>query len=444
LLAKIHQLLSYVLVNEDWPEAQRHARISFGHAEQVDDPVLLVSALSLAGVTAFWCGAGIDHAGAARGIALESALAQLSLDGRPSSAYAFQLKWAGDVERARPMYEQLRAAMRGQGSADLDGALFYSAFHELISEDWEQAARFAEESHEVAVLSERSAAVAFALDAKAIVAAHRGDVAAARSDAAAARSVAEATWLPWLQRGSWAIGLVELALGNAASALPGLRATTEYWLATGIGEPNLLSTFPLHVEAAVALGELADARKLLDWVELRAEKLDRAWSLACAARGRALIADAEGDEAGADAAFARAYEQHERRPQQWKSYELARTQLAHGTILRHRLRKREAQDLLDQALATFERLGARLWAEQARSELARIGSRAAAAGRELTETERRIAALAVEGRSNKEIAAALHLSPKTVEWNLSRIYAKLGIRSRAQLAARAITGGRQG
>ena len=112
---------------------------------------------------------------------------------------------------------------------------------------------------------------------------------------------------------------------------------------------------------------------------------------------------------------------------------------------RPRARRRgEARELLDQALATFERLGARLWAEQTRSELARIGSRAAAAGRELSETERRIAALAVEGQSNKEIAAALHLSPKTVEWNLSRIYAKLGIRSRAQLAARAITGGRQG
>ena len=66
------------------------------------------------------------------------------------------------------------------------------------------------------------------------------------------------------------------------------------------------------------------------------EKLDRAWSLACAARGRALLADAAGDEAGADAAFARAYEQHERRPQQWRSYELARTQLAHGTMLRRR------------------------------------------------------------------------------------------------------------
>ena len=442
LLARIHQLLAYLLVNEDWPQARHHARISLGHAEQVDDPVLLVAALSLAGVTAFWCGDGIDHDGAVRGIALESALPQLPLDSRPSSAYAFQLKWAGDVEQARPLYEQLRVEMRGEGDAELGGALFYSAFHELISENWEQAARFADEAHEVAVLSERTAGVAFALDAQAIVAAHRGDVAAARSGAAAARSSAEAMGLPAHLLGGWAIGLVELTLGEAAAALPALRTATDYWLASGAGEPNMLSTFPLHVEAAVALGELAEARDLLDWVEPRAEKLDRAWSLACAARGRALLAEAAGDEAGADVAFARAYEQHERWPQQWRTYELARTQLAHGTILRRRRRGREAHELLDHALASFERLGARLWAEQTRSELARIGSRAAAAGRELTETERRIAALAIEGRSNKEIAAALHLSPKTVEWNLSRIYAKLGVRSRAQLAARAATGDR--
>ena len=95
--------------------------------------------------------------------------------------------------------------------------------------------------------------------------------------------------------------------------------------------------------------------------------------------------------------------------------------------------KRPAREALEQALAIFEELGARLWAEKARAELARIGGRPPATG-ELTPTERRIAALAAEGRSNKEIAAALFVTPKTVGTQLSRIYRKVGVHSRTELA----------
>ena len=77
-----------------------------------------------------------------------------------------------------------------------------------------------------------------------------------------------------------------------------------------------------------------------------------------------------------------------------------------------------------------------MYAERARSELARIGGRTMAAGDELSETERRIADLVAQGRSNKEVAAALSLSAKTVEWNLSKVYAKLGVRSRTELVSR--------
>ena len=82
----------------------------------------------------------------------------------------------------------------------------------------------------------------------------------------------------------------------------------------------------------------------------------------------------------------------------------------------------------------FEELGASIWAERARREVARIGGRAAVRPG-LSATEAAIADLVSAGRSNHEVAAALHLSPKTVEWNLSKIYRKLGVRSRAELAA---------
>ncbi|TML15319.1 MAG: response regulator transcription factor, partial [Actinobacteria bacterium] len=89
---------------------------------------------------------------------------------------------------------------------------------------------------------------------------------------------------------------------------------------------------------------------------------------------------------------------------------------------------------LDQAVAVFEALGAKPWADRARRELGRIGGRKAAReGLSTTETE--IVELVVAGRSNKEVAQALHLSPKTVEWNLSKVYRKFGVHSRTELAA---------
>ena len=96
--------------------------------------------------------------------------------------------------------------------------------------------------------------------------------------------------------------------------------------------------------------------------------------------------------------------------------------------------KRAARESLQRAAEIFERLGARLWLEKARSELRRIGGRTASDG-ELSETERRIVELVVAGRRNREVAAELSLSPNTVAWNLSKVYRKLGVSSRTELAA---------
>ena len=114
--------------------------------------------------------------------------------------------------------------------------------------------------------------------------------------------------------------------------------------------------------------------------------------------------------------------------------EHARTLLCLGMVLRQAQQKKASREALDQALAIFEELGARLWAEKARAELRRISGRAPASD-ELTETERRVAELAARGRTNKEIAAELFMGVSTVEAHLSRVYRKLGVR-RAGLAAR--------
>jgi DNA-binding CsgD family transcriptional regulator len=125
-------------------------------------------------------------------------------------------------------------------------------------------------------------------------------------------------------------------------------------------------------------------------------------------------------------------------PQEPNPFELARTLLALGTVQRRAQHKRDARDTLELAADRFERLGSRLWAARARAELRRIGGRTSSDS-ELSETERQIVELVVAGHRNREVAAELSLSPNTVAWNLSKVYRKLGVSSRTELAARLTT-----
>ena len=173
-----------------------------------------------------------------------------------------------------------------------------------------------------------------------------------------------------------------------------------------------------------------EAQRLQADLQDRVSRIESPWAEASAGRCEGMILATEGDLEGALAAYERALGVHERLPQ---PFDLARTLLAQGITQRRAKRRRAARETLERALAVFEELGATLWAEKTRSELARVAGRAPSGG-ELTPSELRLAQLVAEGRSNKEAAAALYVTPKTVETKLSRIYAKLGIHSRAELA----------
>jgi DNA-binding CsgD family transcriptional regulator len=123
--------------------------------------------------------------------------------------------------------------------------------------------------------------------------------------------------------------------------------------------------------------------------------------------------------------------EHERLP---VPLERARTLLALGAVQRRAKRKAAARSALDESLAIAGRIGARLWVERARAELQRVGGRSRSQG--LTPTESRVAALVAEGRTNREVADALFVTVRTVEANLTRVYAKLGVRNRSELASR--------
>ena len=199
----------------------------------------------------------------------------------------------------------------------------------------------------------------------------------------------------------------------------------------GVREPAYFRIVPDEVEALVALGRLDEAEALLAPFEDAGRNLDRAWAMATGARCRALVFAARGDLQGASAAADEAVRHHDRLP---LPFELGRTLLVRGAVQRRAKRKREARDTLTQALEIFEGLGAAAWAERTRAELARIGGRAASSV-DLTPTEARVAELVAAGGTNREVADALFVSVHTVEANLKRIYRKLGIRSRTELAS---------
>ena len=150
------------------------------------------------------------------------------------------------------------------------------------------------------------------------------------------------------------------------------------------------------------------------------------------ARCRGLLAAANGDLPAAQDALREAVLLHERLPE---PFELGRTLLLRGNVERRSRQKRLARASLEQALALFDGLGAVGWADRARDEIRRLGVQSA--GRdELSATEDRVARLVAAGHTNREIASALFVSVKAVEANLTRIYAKLDVRSRTELALR--------
>jgi DNA-binding CsgD family transcriptional regulator len=200
----------------------------------------------------------------------------------------------------------------------------------------------------------------------------------------------------------------------------------------GVREPAYFRIVPDEIDALVALGRLDEAEALLAPFEEAGRNLDRAWVIATGARCRALVHAARGDLAGATAAADEAVREHDRLP---LPFELGRTLLVRGAVERRAKRKREARDTLTKALEVFDGLGAALWADKTRAELARIGGRAPSS-LDLTATEDRVAALVAAGSTNREVADSLFVSIHTVEANLKRIYRKLGVRSRTELASK--------
>jgi DNA-binding CsgD family transcriptional regulator len=225
--------------------------------------------------------------------------------------------------------------------------------------------------------------------------------------------------------------LIELSVDNPTGTWHAAEPLARFWESHRISEPVGLWYLPDALEALIALGELDRAQALLDSFQSCAESLDRVWGMATAERCQALLRVARGDPSGAIKRLERALLHHQRIDM---PFEQARTLFCLGRVQRRAKQRKQARETLTRALETFERVGAPLWADKARAELDRTHLREAPTS--LTPSELRVAELAASGLTNKRIAERLFMSPKTVEANLARVYAKLGIASRAELGAR--------
>jgi DNA-binding CsgD family transcriptional regulator len=240
------------------------------------------------------------------------------------------------------------------------------------------------------------------------------------------------------------LGLAALGYGEYDVAVVSLQEAWSTVCGMGLGNPTVIPLAGDLAEAHLHVGDHDRALEVVAWLEERAAATGLAWPAAVAARCRGLTAE---DLPTADAAFAAAETAHHRRN---TPFEHARTQLAQGKVMRRLRRPAAARMPLRAAYTTFTELGARPWARQAVTELTATGDRSLSSARSastsspldhLTPTELHVARAIATGMNNIEAAATLFVSRKTVEAHLTRIYRKLGIRYRSELARTLIVHG---
>jgi DNA-binding CsgD family transcriptional regulator len=218
-------------------------------------------------------------------------------------------------------------------------------------------------------------------------------------------------------------GLAALAVGAASDAVAPLSEVASSMVGAGFRDPGAVPVVPDLIEALQLSGLNDEAARQLEWLETAARELDHPWGMALAARCRGLV---HGDEAALVEAVQRC-------PALGLPFDRGRALLTLGQLQLRSRRRGDARRSLDEALGLFTTLEVAPWAERARGELARIGGRVASQD-VLTPAGRRVAALVAEGLTNKEASAALFLSENTIESTLRRVYRKLGVRSRTELA----------
>lgn len=431
LLARGHSILA-VVIYDDFVAAAHHATIALRiiRGQRVPNPTRLAQALTSAGATRFHAGEGLDRGLFAEAMVLERDL-QLPASESAFGTLAAGLKYADELDESQAMLDALVAG------AD-PGALPYALSHlpqlHLWAGRWDEAESCARRHLAAAEGTQQHAQASQARFNLALVAAHRGDVTEAAQRAQTLADEGRRSDDAWTERNGMAtLGFVAAVTGDAPAAVKAFARWDELTEAIRLREPGFARFHGDYVEALVATGDLDTAVTVLDRVGERADRVGRVSAQAVVHRGRALVAAHRGDR---DAAFEHAHAALALLLPTPLAYERARSHLLIGIVARRYKDRAAARGALGTALTAFDRMGAASLAERCRRELTRLGGERAPARRlALTPTERSVAELAAAGRTTRQIADALFISPKTVEGNLTRVYRKLGVANRAQLAA---------
>ena len=394
-----------------------------------DTPVARFLADFLTGVRAYFAG---DFALAALSLRAALGLAE-DADATGSGRFAELVILAGaaalflgDDREARRFNHRLVTRARDTGALSLlTQARPRLALSEIWAGKWLSASAALEEGLGLAREIGQHQIAAHLLSELAVIAALRGDEAGCRSLADESRALATERGLVHVANTvRWALLALELGRGRAEEALTPAREIT--------GPPIALWTGLDRIEAAVRAGERETARVWFASFEPWADNSAAAWARAAILHCRALLCD---DESEADRLFKAALDAHARAG---RPFVRARTELAYGEFLRRARRRVEAREHLRAALDGFETLQAALWAERAHVELRASGQRARrrdpSTRDELTPQELQIAGFVAQGLTNREVAAQLFLSPRTIDFHLRNVFRKLDIASRTQLA----------
>jgi len=422
-------------------EAMPHCDAALNLAEQLRDTELARKAQLTREVLCFMRGQGLPAGFAERAPAFAVNPPLASGDREPRFLDEFQvravmLKYADHFSMARDLLERLRTSMMAEGREGIVApVLFQLAELECWAGNLRRSRRLTRDLVRTLARSGQEGMRTRAAYATALVHAHSGRLDFARRIATSYLRRAESTGDFFLTiRLQALLGFVALSAGDASTAATHLRQASSLSEAAAYGEPGVVRYAGDEIEALLSCNDIDAARGSLERLERRARQHDRPWAIAVAGRCQALLAAATGDLDRAVETALATIPLHDRLEQ---PLERARTLMTLGILYRRSKQRRESRETLTAALDIFESIGAVAWSAHAGSEIERIsGRKTRPTG--LTPTEQHVAELAAAGRTNKEIAAEIHLSVKAVEANLSRVYAKLAVRSRSELAARLV------
>ena len=416
-------------------ESLQHARRAVSIAEQLGNDATLSEALSMWVAASFEYGHGVDDASLERALQIEDTDSDVALPACASAVHALILAFTGRLDLACERLQSVRRRFADRGAErNLMAVAAYSALFEMWRGDLAEARRLAEEAVERSEQLGGHHVGLIPRTVRAAVAAHLGDDELARSEAQWVLDAAEECGAP--RMAEWplmTLGFLDVSRRAYDSAIGCYDALLRQ-LAQLPGTEIMIGWYlPDAVEALLGVGRVDDAVWIIERLEREGQRLGRSRMLADAARCRAMWRAALNDLPGAVAAAEQALAEHQGLTM---PFEKARTQLLLGQLQRRQRRSDLAAKNLGEAGAAFDAMGAGVWAERAREELSRGRP---GRGNQLTDTEARIAELVATGMTNRDVAAALFVSPKTVEAHLGRIYRKLGIRRRVELARRIST-----